>query len=615
MYKRLQLVTFISVAAAFFLVVAAPFNEDLLSSLGRFGNYLARSSEYFPGQSARTTLLQASTSGKRPGGSMATITVSTSAQLTAALQGAHAGDTILLAAGSYGNFSVSGLSFSSQVTIQSADVTHPAEFRTISVSGSQGLTFEDLNVHFTPDSTTLSFSSAIAVSNSSAITFVHNEIVGGPAVNGVLPTATTLDSTQNVIGLPAGRAMTLANSSNVQVIDNDINTFDRGVVLQHVTGVTIENNDIHDLRRTPIDGGDVSQTVIQGNYLHDLKPWNWGSGDHADFIHIWTVPTSQTTASSGLLIQNNYLAQGGGTAVLGIYLDDNSNGLGFINTQITGNVIYNGNAQGLRLENVTNSSVDGNLLLQSSGELKIGPGILVRDNDSGLSITNNVISGLDMSHLTGSNGNVLVQSIDSSLANFSGLLEGSSLTWLQAMQLREHLSGVASTYDVAPGTGAGIDLTAPTTSTSTDSSTSGTTSTTTSGSTSTTTTGSSGGDTSTSTDSGKHAGSHGSTKGHAVQIARAAEISVTTSATATNSEKAVIANTPSTADKHLVDLSVHSGSGHLENAQTSTLGGNLSTHANAGLDHMVLGLQHAAELSGHGWLLDLVSNPHHDYLI
>lgn len=389
---------------------------------------------------------------------MATITVSTIAQLQTALSSAHGGDAILLAAGNYGDFKASGLSFSSQVTIQSADPAHPAEFRSISVSASQYLAFENLNVHFTPNATTYAWDAALSVKASSHIAFIHNDVVGGLSVNGVLPTATHLDATQDVIGLPAGRAATVSHSSAVQFIDNEINTFDRGIVLQDVTGLTITGNDIHDLRRTPIDGGTVSQTLISGNYLHDLHPWQWGSGDHADFIHIWTVPSMQSGASSGLVIRDNYLAQGSGTAVLGIYLDDNSNGLGFAGTQITGNVIYNGNGQGMRLENLMNSKIDGNVLLESSGELKVGPTIMARDGTSALSITHNIISGLDLAGLAGdSRGNVLVQSVDPNLDGFSGILEGQPLTWLQAMEIRQHLIGFGYTSGETAWAGAGID--------------------------------------------------------------------------------------------------------------------------------------------------------------
>ena len=399
---------------------------------------------------------------------MATIAVSTSAQLQTALASAHGGDTILLASGSYGDFSVANRSFSSQVTIESADAGHPAEFRSISISGSQNLAFQNLSVHFTPTASTYAWDAALFVSGSSHIAFIHNEVDGGLSVNGVLATATQLDATQDVIGLPAARAATVSHSSSVQFIDNEINTFDRGLVLQMSTGLTITGNDIHNLRRTPIDGAGVSQTVIAGNYLHDLHPWHWGYGDHGDFIHIWTDPAMQTGASAGLVIKDNYLAQGAGTAVLGIYLDDNSNGLGFSGAQITGNVVYNGNGQGMRLENLMNSKVDGNVLLQSSGELKVGPTIMARDGTSMLSMTHNIVSGLDLVGLTGdSRGNVLVQSVDSSLSGYSGIQEGQTLTWLEAMQVRQHLTGIGYTSGATDWSNAGIDSAGTTTTTNT----------------------------------------------------------------------------------------------------------------------------------------------------
>ena len=387
---------------------------------------------------------------------MATITVSNATELLSALSTAQAGDQILLSAGEYGNVAISGRTFATDVTIASADPANPAVFRTISISGSQGLAFENIKVQFTPTSTTVSWDSAVRIVNSSNISIANSEIVGGPAVNGVDPSATALDSTGNVLGLPAGRAVTITSSSDVQIMTTDISSFHKGVVLQYVTGVTLSGNDIHHLRTTPISGGDVSNTVIEDNYLHDLFPWNWGAGDHADFIHIWTVGTSQTTASDGLIIRDNYLAQGGGYAILGIFLEDDY-GLGFSGAQITGNVIYNGNAQGLRLETVRNSIVDGNVLLQSSGELKVGPGFRLSGDTTGLQITRNVISGLDLGGLAGdSRGNILVQSVDPNLPSYSGHLSGTALTWLEALQLRQQFTGLPYVTGAAPGSTAGF---------------------------------------------------------------------------------------------------------------------------------------------------------------
>jgi Ca2+-binding RTX toxin-like protein len=441
--RRLSLVKLISVAAALLFVSVVSLSGNLPPLHGGIGNFLERKLEYFSGQQARTGQLHASSKlAERSGGVMATINVANAAQLSAALSSANAGDTILLAAGNYGDFSISNLSFTSHVTIESADAANPAIFRSLSISGSRGLTFENLDVHFTPTSTTVAWDNAVLVKNSSDLVFAHNEITGGDAVNGVAPTATSLNSTGNILGWPCGRAMTITGSSNIQVLDNDMSTFERGMVLSDVAGLTISGNDIHDTRKSPIGGGDVSNTVISGNYLHDVNPWEWGQtyGDHADFIHIWTVPTSQTGASDGLVITGNFISQGQGTAILGIYLDDNSNGLGFTHTEIDGNVIYNGNLQGIRIEN-TSGAVDGNVLLQSSGELKVGPYILVRDGSTA-SITHNVLSSTDLEGLTGdSRGNILVQSIDSSLPNFSGNLEGDMLTWAEAMQIRQHFTG------------------------------------------------------------------------------------------------------------------------------------------------------------------------------
>lgn len=388
---------------------------------------------------------------------MATFNVSSAAQLAAALASAHAGDTILLAGGNYGDVTISKVSFSSQVTIESADPSNPAVFRSLAVSSSHFLTFQDVEVHYTPTSTTIASDSAVKITNCSDIILLHSDLQGGLSVNGVPQTASALDSTQDVIGMPAARAMTISGSSNIQILSNEIATFDRGIVLSNVTGLNISGNEIHDLRRTPIDGGNVSQTLIADNYIHDITPWNWGAGDHADFIHIWTVPTAQTGPSAGLIIKDNYLAQGSGTAVLGIYLDDNNNGLGFTGAQIVDNVIYNGNAQGLRLERVMNSTVDGNVLVQSSGALKVGPGILTAGDTTGLTISHNILSGLDLGHLTGdARGNVLVQDVDPSLPHYDGMVEGSPLSWAQAMQLRHDYTGASYVGTSVPGTGAGI---------------------------------------------------------------------------------------------------------------------------------------------------------------
>ena len=390
---------------------------------------------------------------------MPTYTVSNAAELLSALSKAQAGDSILLNGGSYGDVTFGKLAFASDVVIKSADPGDPAVFRSILVTGSSGLAFQNVAVQFTPTATTLSYDSAVKIASSSNISFEGVTVTGGPAVNGVDPlTAIALDSTGNVLGYPCARGFFVTGSSDVSIVNAEISLFHRGIVLSDVSGITIRGNEIHDVRSVAINGADISNAVIENNYLHDINPWKYGlGGDHGDFIHLWTAPATQTSASTNIIIRDNYLAQGNGTATLGIYLDDNDNGLGFTGVQITGNLIYNGDHQGLRLENVHDSLVDSNILLQSSGELKKGPGIVLQGDTSGLTITNNAISGLDLGALTGdSRGNVLVQSIDATKANFSGNLAGDTLSWLEAHTIWSTFTGHDYLLTETPGAHAGL---------------------------------------------------------------------------------------------------------------------------------------------------------------
>jgi hypothetical protein len=320
------------------------------------------------------------------------IIVSSASQLITALRAAQGGETILLAAGDYGDMTIAGVKPASTVTIASQNPFDTAVFEGITINNSRNLTFTNVAVTATPTAQTLSFSSAVLVTNSADIALTASEIRGGLAVNGVKPSATELDATGNVLGFPAGRAITILNSAGVTVAGNTIETFHKGIVVGDVDGLKIAGNEISDLRTSPITGGGVENVLIEGNYLHDSNPWNFGGeGDHGDFIHLWTSPDEQTGASANIVIRGNTLDQGDSTALLGIYLDDNNNGLGFKGVTIEQNVIINNSAQAIRLEKVA-GVVSGNTLVQNfATDYHDYPGILaLRGSD--LKITNNIVS-------------------------------------------------------------------------------------------------------------------------------------------------------------------------------------------------------------------------------
>jgi len=379
---------------------------------------------------------------------MTTIIVSDAKSLTAALSTAKGGDIIKLAGGEYGDFSIKGKIFATDITIMSASKDKPAEFNTLTVSGSDGINFIDITVDFTPSATTLSFSSAVKISGSTDITFTGGRIEGGPAINGVTQDALELDKTGNVIGMPAGRGLTIENSKEITIENVDISQFHRGMVLSNSSDLVIKNNDIHNLRTSPIVGGGLNRVTIEGNHLSETQPFRWGSVDHADFIHIWTSD-SQTAPSTDIKIINNVIEQGDGEAILGIYLDDNANAMGFSNATISNNLIMNGNGQGLRLENVFNSKVTDNTLLQTSGASNDAPGIKItkgsHDLDVGGNFTAYVATDAGAVNLN-LHDNAIVQSASKLDAGYYSLTDIDAVDDLAPAAAHDYISSLVSSW-------------------------------------------------------------------------------------------------------------------------------------------------------------------------
>jgi len=354
---------------------------------------------------------------------MTTFDVSSAAELQSILASAKAGDVISLSAGDYGDVTIKGKNFAQDVTITSADPAHEASFHSLNVQSSSGLDFSGVTVNLVPTASTVSFSAAVKIANSSDITFSGGHVNSGAAITGVAATATKLDGTGNVIGMDTARGVDIEGSSNVTVKGVEIDHLYKGVTIGSSTGVTVSDNNIHDVRTSTIDAAADNNLVIDGNTMSNSHPWNTGNGDHADFIHIWTDPSLQTGASNNIQITNNTMSQGDGVAPLGIYLDDNAHGLGFTNVTIQGNVILNGAGQGVRLENTSQAVVDNNTLLQTSGTPKNAPGIIVADGSHDVDVSGNVTSYASNS-LTGVlataniHDNTIVQAADPTAAGY-----------------------------------------------------------------------------------------------------------------------------------------------------------------------------------------------------
>ena len=343
-----------------------------------------------------------------------TIVVHSALELTKALSVATAGSTIALAAGNYGDVTISNLNFAQNVVITSLDPSHLAEFGSLRVMSTHGITLDHVAVKFVPTATTVHFSSAVIVSDSSSFSMTNSVLHGGPAVNGVPFTATVLDATGNVLGLPAARAITITRSTGITIDHNDISTFHKGIVLSSVDGISIASNEIHNLRTTPISGAVVSNATVTANHLHDSTPWNFGgAGDHGDYIHFWTLAGAQTGPSDNIVITDNFLDQGTHDPMLGIYLDDNQQSIGFTHVVISNNVISNSNAQAIRLEDVTGRVSNNTLIQPRATDYHDAPGVVIAAN-SHVTLTDNMLSRITIypGSIVAQSGNMMITRLD-----------------------------------------------------------------------------------------------------------------------------------------------------------------------------------------------------------
>ena len=359
---------------------------------------------------------------------MATYLASNASELSAALLKAAGGDRIELLSGSYGDLNIKNIAFSSEVTIAAHGDGPPPIINSISMTSAKNITFDGIDLSFTPISDTLEWSCAFRASESSNISIINSRVTGGDAISGIDPSSdpgTQGDSGIN--GYPIGVGINFLNCNQITIENNTISEFSAGVRFSNVDGITLNKNEIFGLRCVPVGGGNVNNVTMEDNYFHDMNPWKFGGdGDHGDFVHFWTT-TSQKAPSENFIFSGNEFSQGDGAAILGIYLDDNTNSIGFSNVVISDNVIYNGNAQGLRLENVSGLEITNNSLIQSSGSPKDAPGIILSGATSDATISSNIlgnISGLPLLDTTGNHisifNNFYVQKFESIADGYYG---------------------------------------------------------------------------------------------------------------------------------------------------------------------------------------------------
>ena len=356
--------------------------------------------------------------------------VSNTAEFNAAILKAVGGDRIEMGSGNFGDLRIQSEKFSSEVVITAQNPNAPPKIASVYVGASGNITFDNIDINFVPDAKTVEWSAGFRADGSTNITIRNSTVTGGPAIAGIDPNAPAGTQTEKGInGFPIGNGIMLADCSGITLDNNTVSEFTSGIRVSSTDNLKITNNEIFNVRKCPVGGGDLDNVLLEGNYFHDLTPWKFGGlGDHGDFVHFYTSPT-QVGTSDNFVFRDNTFLQGNGVSVLGIYLDDNTNNKGFTSVVIEQNIMHNGNAQGIRVEDVNGLIVRSNTILQSEGDANDAPRIFLAPGTKNVVIDKNIYAGITgpvMSNLAGNNikilDNIVVQAQDKLAPNYIGAL-------------------------------------------------------------------------------------------------------------------------------------------------------------------------------------------------
>lgn len=299
---------------------------------------------------------------------MSSIVISSQSQLTAALSQATGGETFLLAAGSY-SVNLSGKTFTSPVTVTSADSSRPARIGFTSLTDVSNMTFKSIDLgRSLSSSESVNAAVMVRVQGGSNITYENVHVHGSMDGN----------------ARNDGSGFLVNKVNGFKLINSELEQLGRGGNFNGSQNVTIAGNNVHDIRSDGFDFAQVKNVLVDNNRFTNFQPI---STDHPDAIQFWTANT--TSPSTDIVIRNNVVLQGHGSGVQGIFLRDDKGGLPYDRVTIQNNFISGSNmANGIAVLGGKSVNVTSNTVISPTTD---ATKVWIRlEKVSGGSITKNI---------------------------------------------------------------------------------------------------------------------------------------------------------------------------------------------------------------------------------
>jgi hypothetical protein len=279
------------------------------------------------------------------------VTVSSTDALSAALKTAHAGDTILLAPGTYAPISVYGMHFDGAVTIQSADNAHQAVLNGITFNNSSGLALNNVNVAVAGQ-----WAMGVTVMSSANISLTGLKVYG-------------------TSGSDEGVGVSIRSSTGVTVAGSDFTKIGAGIGFLDSDSVTVSRNTLHDIKTDGILGAGSTHVMVEGNSFTNFHP---EAGDHPDAIQFFGGSTG--AEGSDVTIRDNIIDRGSGDPIQGIFIESTKN------IVISGNAMTGTAYNGISLSTTQHALVENNFV---QGYDDMGSRIITRGQSSDVTVVHN----------------------------------------------------------------------------------------------------------------------------------------------------------------------------------------------------------------------------------
>ena len=269
------------------------------------------------------------------------ITITSAAQLSAALNAARGGEVFNLAPGNYGALNIRNRTFSNAITIRSADPSRPAVFGRTQLGTVSGVNFSGVTFANPLSGATPLWTPAVQLYSSARINF------SGVTVRGSMDGNAANDG--HGIGVRGSTGISISNSTFTQL--------NRAITLNTSQGILVSGNTVSNVRSEGVNLAQVQNVRIIGNSFSNFHPVN---GDHPDAIQAWTTGTNRPSAN--IIISGNLIVGSAGGRMQGIFITDQTGNpaLRYQGVVVTNNTLVGTSWHGITLGHADGVAITGN---------------------------------------------------------------------------------------------------------------------------------------------------------------------------------------------------------------------------------------------------------------